>query len=780
MNNYNFKSTKILLVTIILVLLSYVFSSFYFKVTNSNIFDIVPEGQIQLTFENDEFENVDFELSGDNNWILSTDDAYTGISSIKSGEIKSNQTSTISLELNIIELGKMEFYYKIDSEYSPSGDEFYDGLYLFINEELIETFQTDTDGIARWRYYSYDITEQGPIIISWSYIKDGSDGSTSPKNDCVWLDDISFPVSAPLFYDYYQEPPPQDNSSGLFSAFVHPQNNESNLMKAKGGLLIDFDLDNDLDLYYGYTSCHYFQNTRNNYFQKVLDVPNSGIRGLIAGDVDNNGYPDILKWRYSSGLPHYLLLNLGNNEFIQTTYLNSNELTDLHSQGFIDVDLDGDLDIVAIESEGNQQFYCYINNSTSDEIIFDLGFTYSRNDDSSSSRTLAIADYDNDGDQDVFIPRKEGKNWLFINQSLRFEYGEYIYDPESKGLFIENAELYGIDDQTISETGSTGYGGAWADFDNDDDFDLYLTNWGKNRLFENNELVFTNIGANTILESDSLSNGAGWGDFNNDGFIDIWSNNFKKGDDLLINPGIKKTSNWELYDTGFLSATQDVIPADYDNDGWLDMFTPGLLIAFENGVEDIPGYKYTSLLYNNMMADSLQGVNNWLKIDLEGAKNDITNNGWSTKANHSAIGARVIVHLNNMNVSREIIAGKGHGSMDPLQLHFGLGENISINEITVKWPSKDPDTYSPKIDYFSGPINVNQNIRIVEDIGIVGLKGDITFDGNINIFDILDVVNIILYNPSLNPQEIWSIDMDYSQHINVIDITMLINLILLP
>ena len=96
------------------------------------------------------------------------------------------------------------------------------------------------------------------------------------------------------------------------------------------------------------------------------------------------------------------------------------------------------------------------------------------------------------------------------------------------------------------------------------------------------------------------------------------------------------------------------------------------------------------------------------------------------------------------NISREIIAGKGHGSMDPLQLHFGLGENILIDGITVKWPSKDYDSNAPKTTYYEGPIDVNQSIRIVEDIGLVGIKGDITNDNNVNIFDILEVVNIIL------------------------------------
>ena len=41
-------------------------------------------------------------------------------------------------------------------------------------------------------------------------------------------------------------------------------------------------------------------------------------------------------------------------------------------------------------------------------------------------------------------------------------------------------------------------------------------------------------------------------------------------------------------------------------------------MAFNNGVEFEEGNKYTSLLYKNMMSDSLQSINNWFKLDLEG------------------------------------------------------------------------------------------------------------------------------------------------------------------
>ena len=97
-------------------------------------------------------------------------------------------------------------------------------------------------------------------------------------------------------------------------------------------------------------------------------------------------------------------------------------------------------------------------------------------------------------------------------------------------------------------------------------------------------------------------------------------------------------------------------------------------------------YKFTSLLYKNNSVDSMNIDNNWVFCHLEG-KNTIDDLGWTNKANKSAIGAKVLIHLDDKIILREVIAGKGHGSMDPLQLHFGLGQNTDINQIEIRWPS---------------------------------------------------------------------------------------------
>ena len=70
-------------------------------------------------------------------------------------------------------------------------------------------------------------------------------------------------------------------------------------------------------------------------------------------------------------------------------------------------------------------------------------------------------------------------------------------------------------------------------------------------------------------------------------------------------------------------------------------------------------------------------------------------------------------------------------------------------------------------------------MHIVEDIGFVGLKGDVNLDENVYVIDIIDIVNSILYDVEINAVFLWAGDMDYNLELNVIDVTKLINFIFL-
>ena len=588
--------------------------------------------------------------------------------------------------------------------------------------------------------------------------------------------------------EFYEEGEPQDMSSGLFSAYINDGNSDYSRIKAKGGVLIDFDLDGDLDLSYGYSTSYYFKNEDGVY--ERVDIDNQGARGMVAGDIDNNGYPDLLKWRfqeydaidsllykndeelYRTRMNHHLLMNSGSHEFNTLIYLQEQQLPFMHSQGLVDVDLDGDLDIVAIEKEGDEQFYIFRNNGFDEQgnIILEEVFSHVQTD-GSTSRTLAIVDYDNDGDQDVYIPRKYGINWLFENQTLSGTYDNVVYNSNPSHLFTEVAINKNVADDSFGDLRSMGYGAAWGDYDNDNDYDLYLSNWGINRLFRNDNGSFTDVTSTYNVYSDSLSNGASWGDFNNDGYIDLWAGNIRIRDDVFINSGESEWSNLES--PQFLTATQDIIAGDFDNDGWLDAFTPGLQM-----INPPYGPKYTSLMYKNVTSDSVASNYNWIKINLEGAKNSITNNGWSEKANKSAIGARVILTMSDGTIqSREIIAGKGHGSMDALELHYGLGNN-NIQTLTIRWPSKDVLTNQQKVTTYDGPFELNQTYKIVEDLGFVGAKGDMNLDSQVNILDVMTLINYVLEGEGVEPEIFWSVDMNYSDDLNILDITKLVYFVL--
>ena len=591
--------------------------------------------------------------------------------------------------------------------------------------------------------------------------------------------------------DFYINTEPQNMSSGLYSAYINDGNPDYNKVKAKSGLLIDFDLDGDLDLTYGYNQSYYFRN-HNGVFYDITQsygIDIQGSRGLVSGDLDNNGYPDILKWRFKDydaidsllyydvnnsyrSMSHHLLMNQGSHEFKIIKYLDDSQLPFLHSQGLIDFDLDGDLDIVAIEKEGDEQFYVFRNNGFSEngDIILEEVFSYIQLD-GSTSRTLAIADYDNDGDQDIYVPRKYGINWLFENQTLQGSFDNVVYNSSPENLFIEVAQDNNIHDDSFLGLGSMGYGAAWGDFDNDSDLDLYLSNWGVNRLFRNDGQIFTDVSSDYNIFSDSLSNGAAWGDYNNDGWLDLWAGNIRIRDDLFMG---NVSADWSsAFSPEYLSATQDIIAADYNNDGWLDSFVPGLQM-----INPPFGPKYTSLLYKNISRDS-SITNNWIKLNLEGAKNSITNNGWSDQSNKSAIGARVIINmLDGTFQSREIIAGKGHGSMDALEIHFGIGAFNAVESIIVRWPSLDLESNQQKVEFYEGPIMANNSYKIVEDLGFVGIKGDINIDNEVNILDVMALINQVLTSNNVSEEIYWAGDLNFNNEINILDITKLVYFVL--
>lgn len=174
---------------------------------------------------------------------------------------------------------------------------------------------------------------------------------------------------------------------------------------------------------------------------------------------------------------------------------------------------------------------------------------------------LNQADFDNDGDLDVFIVRgawvAPGRNSLMRN--------------DGEGNFTDITALAGLD--AIQQS----MAGAWADYDNDGFLDLFVANLG----LADSSILYRNLGDGSfrdVTKSVELPRlrmcaGATWGDHDNDGDADLYVS-------VAVGPNFLFRNNGDGSFTDVTSESGVGRPLisfptwffDYDNDGNLDLF----------------------------------------------------------------------------------------------------------------------------------------------------------------------------------------------------------------
>ena len=161
-----------------------------------NVFPVpITLGLLIEDFESGSFTSFDWIQGGDAEWTIDSD-SYSGNYSAKSGTISHNQTSELSIELNILYEGETSFWAKTSSEQSSTGN-IYDYLEFYIDNEAAEL---NIGGELDWTEYTVDIPV-GEHSLRWVYQKDGAQSS---GQDCAWLDRIVFPTGSipPLNIDF--------------------------------------------------------------------------------------------------------------------------------------------------------------------------------------------------------------------------------------------------------------------------------------------------------------------------------------------------------------------------------------------------------------------------------------------------------------------------------------------------------------------------------------------------------------------------------------------------
>ena len=127
---------------------------------------------------------------------------------------------------------------------------------------------------------------------------------------------------------------------------------------------------------------------------------------------------------------------------------------------------------------------------------------------------VGLIDYDNDGWLDIYLVNGSTLDALDGKEA-----------PPHAALFHNNHD--GTFTDVAAKAGVTndrwGYGVSVADYDNDGWPDIYVWNYGKNRLYHNNhDGTFTDVAETAKVALGNWSPGSTWGDYDGDGWLDLY------------------------------------------------------------------------------------------------------------------------------------------------------------------------------------------------------------------------------------------------------------------
>jgi hypothetical protein len=135
---------------------------------------------------------------------------------------------------------------------------------------------------------------------------------------------------------------------------------------------------------------------------------------------------------------------------------------------------------------------------------------------------VALLDYDNDGWLDIYLLNGSTAAAMRGKESPP---RAMLFHNNHDGTFTDVTEKAGVSNERW------GFGVAVADYDNDGWPDIYVANYGKNRLYHNNhDGTFSDVAEKAGLTLGGWSTGPTWGDYDHDGLLDLFVPGYVKHD----------------------------------------------------------------------------------------------------------------------------------------------------------------------------------------------------------------------------------------------------------
>lgn len=471
---------------------------------------------------------------------------------------------------------------------------------------------------------------------------------------------------------------------------------------ASGVAAADFDGDGDIDLFVPTstgTPDQLYRNLGDGTFDEIAAgvglASNENHRGALWVDVDSDGDLDL----FIVGDHHLLAATGVITSSLRLHRQDAGAFTDItadagmlgllyppatsfpkHVGGMAagDLNRDGRPDLIVTfwdTTFGGAAIHVYRNDG--DGAFTDISVSSGMNPDGASHWQPIVHDFNGDGWQDVFVAHDFDPNRLWLNQK--------------NGFFAEVAGAAGV------ANAWNDMGVALGDYDNDGDFDLFVTNiqadpgsggsWeARHNVFYRNDSLGPAIAFSEVSHAtDTFDGDWGWGvtfaDVDCDGWLDIaQTNGFETEPEYIDDPTrlflslgagpggeivfLEDGAGCGVADTDVASG---LIAADIDRDGDLDLIqTTRLLQLGPLGLR----------LYENQTLPPAGAL---------GASYLVVRPRMHGRNTH-ALGATVRVRTGTEWRSRLITAGTSILCQEPGEAHFGLGLALTADEVVIGWP----------------------------------------------------------------------------------------------